>query len=806
MTLGQLLFNSRAVGRIGSALFFFHGTLSFIAFLRSQPSISAAFQSIRTLKDFLPSGYPYRGESWGIWTQVVFLNQRHLASGVGILLLVLLFLIDRYRRQQAAREAAIAERGPIETTPPSSPEPPPEAVADLSAPAIGNYAVASPDEPAPVLESPPPRKSFLTRLFAAARSVVVFDKSFLFAGFLLGALPFWNALVFTAAFAILFFLFVLFPCRRQMLGLGFAAAVVALPQLIILRSGGVKTATHSLLHWGYIVDNPTVNNVLRYIGFSFGLKWALILFALLFVSWFHRRLFLALCSLFVVTFCLQMSLETLANHKYLNLWLIIGNLFAAYGLWRLWHIKTPSLIPAGRLAALLVALAIAVGGIIDLFPIHNSYYIEIRYERDPLVEWVRSNTKPHDVFLSDRFVNHQILLAGRRVFYGWPSFSWGAGYDTTKRDNVFRQLFESTDPYQVFRLLRENRIAYVAIDEGVRRGEFIKRPNEEVYSLNFEKVWENKTNEYAKLVIYKVPEVTPKQLKRPDPAHLQEQLMRIPPVTMFQGGKGAGRGQFDFPRGIAVDRAGNILVCDTNNGRIQKFAPSGVFLSLFGKIGRNAGEFQEPCGIAVDTTGNIYVADVANHRVQKLTSEGNFIAQWKGPEPGFYGPRDVWVTADNFVYVVDQGHARIVKFNTNGGVVAVWGSPGQGDGQFSEPTTVAVDGKNDRVYVADPRNRRIQVFDPAGKFIFKWTVNEWQASGWSFQDLLFDPQTERLYATSPATDEVLIFDPAGKKIGALKAKPPDNLEGASALALVNGKLYVLCTFADRVRTIDLQVK
>src|SRR5205809_1262982 len=46
MSLGQVLFNSRAVGRLGALLFFFHGTPSFIAFLRAQPSLSAALRAI----------------------------------------------------------------------------------------------------------------------------------------------------------------------------------------------------------------------------------------------------------------------------------------------------------------------------------------------------------------------------------------------------------------------------------------------------------------------------------------------------------------------------------------------------------------------------------------------------------------------------------------------------------------------------------------------------------------------------------------------------------------------------------------
>ena len=795
MALGQSLFRSRAVGRIGAALFFFHGTLSFVSFLRGQPSVAAAFHSILALKDFLPSGYPYRGELWGIWTQVVYLNQRHFASAVGILLIVLLFLIDRYRQHAAAKAAAAP--APVAVSP-SEPE---ASIASVG----GDTITPSPEIPSP--PEPVPTPYLFARLRQLISVVIVFDKSFVFAGCLLGLLPFWNALVFTACFAILASLFLLFPCRRQMVALGITTALLALPQLILLRSGGVQTPTHSLLHWGYIIEPPTLANVIRYIGFSFGLKWALILVALAFATWFQRRLFLALCAMYAMTFCLEMSLETLANHKYLNIWLIVSNLFVAYGIWRLWKIKPRWLAIVTGPVAVLVTAGIVVGGAIDLAAIHNCYWIQIKYVGDPLVKWVQENTKPHDIFLSDRYVNHQILLAGRRLFYGWPSFSWGAGYDTTQRDNDYRELFESTDPYAVLRLLYRHRIAYVAIDDAVRHNhEFIKRPNEELYSLNFPKVWEDKANQYAGLVIYKVPVPPPKVLKRPNPARLQALLMQIPPVTMFQGGKGVGRGQFDFPRGIAADHSGNILVADTNNNRIQKFSPAGVYLNMFGSPGQNAGELREPNGIAADSKGNIYVADVANHRVQKLSADGRFIAQWRGPALGFYGPRDIWITPDDFVYVVDQGRARIVKLDTNGVVLATWGSQGPGDGQFDEPTAVAVDHKRDRIYVADPHNRRIQIFDTNGKFVAKWTINEWLPTGWSFQDLIVDPEAERLYLTSPATDEVLVYDLAGTKLRALKPEPPNNLEGAAGLALSHGKLYVLCAFSDRVRQLELRGK
>jgi DNA-binding beta-propeller fold protein YncE len=134
-------------------------------------------------------------------------------------------------------------------------------------------------------------------------------------------------------------------------------------------------------------------------------------------------------------------------------------------------------------------------------------------------------------------------------------------------------------------------------------------------------------------------------------------------------------------------------------------------------------------------------------------------------------------------------------------VLAIWGSKGNGDGKFDDPTSVAVDPVTNKVYVADPINKRIQIFDSNGKFLTKWTVPEWgQPQG--FEDLAVDPKTGRLYASSANMDSVLMFDLNGKKVGSLTPKPPDRLERPSALALANGKIYVLNGEGNRVSIID----
>src|SRR5712675_2242797 len=108
MTLGEVVFNSRAVGRLGSFLFFLFGSLSYVPYLQKQGSVRTAIQAIRQQRDFLPSIFPYRGDAWGTWSHVTYLNQRHFASAIGILLLVLIFLVIRYRAVAAKRAEARA--------------------------------------------------------------------------------------------------------------------------------------------------------------------------------------------------------------------------------------------------------------------------------------------------------------------------------------------------------------------------------------------------------------------------------------------------------------------------------------------------------------------------------------------------------------------------------------------------------------------------------------------------------------------------------------------------------------------------
>ncbi len=206
------------------------------------------------------------------------------------------------------------------------------------------------------------------------------------------------------------------------------------------------------------------------------------------------------------------------------------------------------------------------------------------------------------------------------------------------------------------------------------------------------------------------------------------------------GSAGVGNGEFDHPRGVATDGLGDLYVADSRNNRVEKFGSDGRFQARFGRNGGDGtagtarGEFNDPRGLATDRAGNLYVADHGNNRVQKLDPSGRFLSIWgrnggdtsAGVAPGeFNRPRGVAVDGVGDLYVADKGNNRIQEFGPGGLFIRMWGrnggdgSKGMGNGEFNTPYSVAVD-RNGRVYVADTFNNRVQSFTPDGVFLSRF--------------------------------------------------------------------------------------
>lgn len=196
-------------------------------------------------------------------------------------------------------------------------------------------------------------------------------------------------------------------------------------------------------------------------------------------------------------------------------------------------------------------------------------------------------------------------------------------------------------------------------------------------------------------------------------------------LTKWGSGPAAGNGQFNCPRDVAVDATG-VYVVDYYNNRVQKFDTSGVYLSQFNNAGH--GTFDQPVGVAADGLGHAYVIDTSatdneNQRLQRFDTSGAWqaVIGSAGSGPGQYGkPYGVTTDTGGAIFVSDQGNNRVVGFTAAGAAGPTWGGLGTGEGQFGGlQQGLDADADGD-LYVADYTLNRFQKFSPTGAFLGKW--------------------------------------------------------------------------------------
>jgi hypothetical protein len=246
----------------------------------------------------------------------------------------------------------------------------------------------------------------------------------------------------------------------------------------------------------------------------------------------------------------------------------------------------------------------------------------------------------------------------------------------------------------------------------------------------------------------------PKPTELPNPYRLAEGWLTLP--TSMNGGRWgevirvhvARNGNvWVFHRCFNVVPPGSAVCINRGeaNPPILEFDPSGRLLKSFG-----AGLFAYPHGFTVDDDGNIWTTDVNDaetvlgmsarnadgvvmgQEVLKMNADGKILmvlgkegVAGNGPDT-FDRPTGVAIAPNGDIFVADGhrpnkfGTSRIVKFAKDGRFIKTWGHKGAAPGDFDEPHDIFLGGSQNRIYVADRRNSRIQVFDQDGNLIAAW--------------------------------------------------------------------------------------
>ena len=198
------------------------------------------------------------------------------------------------------------------------------------------------------------------------------------------------------------------------------------------------------------------------------------------------------------------------------------------------------------------------------------------------------------------------------------------------------------------------------------------------------------------------------------------------------------------PEAVAVDAAGNLYIADTYNHCIRRVDPAGTIATIAG-VGRSgfggdggaavSALLRWPRGLAVDGAGNLYIADSGNDRVRRVDPSGT-ITTIAGVGHGTFSEADgpaiaavlnipmglAFDGAGN-LYIADTGHHHIRRVDPGGIITTIAGRRNilgyayggyNGDSgpalevQLHAPKGLAVDAAG-RIYIADSQNHRIRV-------------------------------------------------------------------------------------------------
>lgn len=199
----------------------------------------------------------------------------------------------------------------------------------------------------------------------------------------------------------------------------------------------------------------------------------------------------------------------------------------------------------------------------------------------------------------------------------------------------------------------------------------------------------------------------------------------------------------NFPWGIDVDDAGNLLVADTSNHRIRHVdAASGIITTVAGNgVGGFSGDggsaagaqLREPRGVSWDSSGDVYIADTGNNRIRKVDRSTNLISTVAGSaQAGFAGDggpatsasllgvNDVTLGQDGDFYIASASNSRVRRVDGSTGIIETIAGNGEtsfgGDGglarnaQFHGPHAISHDGDGN-LYVAGGATRRVRRID-----------------------------------------------------------------------------------------------
>ncbi len=196
-----------------------------------------------------------------------------------------------------------------------------------------------------------------------------------------------------------------------------------------------------------------------------------------------------------------------------------------------------------------------------------------------------------------------------------------------------------------------------------------------------------------------------------------------------------------------------IYIGEIGTGKIYRYNANYQLIDTFNLIDSVGIGF--PLAMAIDDSGKLWASNITSHLVNRFTPQGNLLLQFGS---GFSLPSGIGLDNSGNIWVSDRMHNKIKKFDQDGNLLFQFGTRDREHGEIRLPIGIAL--FDDKIYIADSRNRRISVFDTLGDFIR--VIGE--SAGLLMPFGLTIDSTGCLFVSDFLGDRVIEFGPSGNQL------------------------------------------